>query len=103
MIAYMYNIDTMEYAGEINCYLDPIASARVGDKIYILPANSTYKSPPIYDTSTQIPIYDNSDWQIVNIQKESDSTIYPTDALPTEFDQVKADIDLILAYLGLPY
>ena len=45
MIAYHYD-DKFMYVGAQPCQRDPIASAKAGKEIYLLPAQCTYEAPP---------------------------------------------------------
>ena len=45
MIAYRYD-DKFMYVGVQMCQRDPIASAKAGKEIYLLPANCTHAAPP---------------------------------------------------------
>lgn len=45
MIAYRYD-DKFMYVGVQMCQRDPIASAKAGKEIYLLPADCTYEAPP---------------------------------------------------------
>ena len=45
MIAYRYD-DKFMYVGVQMCHRDPIASAKAGKEIYLLPAQCTYEAPP---------------------------------------------------------
>ena len=45
MIAYRYDNNFM-YVGVQPCQRDPIASAKAGTEIYLLPAQCTYEAPP---------------------------------------------------------
>ena len=45
MIAYRYDENFM-YVGVQMCQRDPIASAKAGKEIYLLPANCTHAAPP---------------------------------------------------------
>ena len=45
MIAYRYD-DKFMYVGVQTCQRDPIASARAGKEIFLLPGNCTYTVPP---------------------------------------------------------
>ena len=45
MIAYRYDNNFM-YVGVQPCQRDPIASAKAGKEIYLLPAQCTYEAPP---------------------------------------------------------
>ena len=45
MIAYRYD-DKFMYVGVQPCQRDPIASAKAGKEIYLLPAQCTYEAPP---------------------------------------------------------
>lgn len=64
MIAYRFNENTKEFAGTMPCQLDPMASKRQGKKVYILPANSTFKEPPESEIGKAI-IFENDNWQLV--------------------------------------
>ena len=44
MIAYRYD-DKFMYVGVQPCQRDPIASAKAGKEIYLLPAQCTYEAP----------------------------------------------------------
>lgn len=45
MIAYRYD-DKFMYVGVQPCQRDPIASAKAGKEIFLLPADCTYEAPP---------------------------------------------------------
>lgn len=45
MKAYRYDSVSKKYVGEANCQLDPIATQRTGEPVYLLPANCTWEAP----------------------------------------------------------
>lgn len=64
MIAYKFDKYTREYTGTIACQLDPVASENQGKKVYLLPANSTFKEPPEFEQGKAI-IFGDGYWQKV--------------------------------------
>lgn len=64
MIAYSYDKESSAYIGTTSCQIDPLASKKEGKVIYLLPANSTFIKPPIYNLKTETPIWSENEWVI---------------------------------------
>lgn len=68
MIAYRYD-DKFMYVGVQMCQCDPIASAKAGKEIFLLPGNCTYITPPEPKESFNI-VWNGSAWEYQEIPKE---------------------------------
>lgn len=68
MIAYRYD-DKNNYAGVQTCQRDPIASAKAGKDIYLLPGNCTYIEPAPAKEGYNIK-GNGEAWEYVEIPKE---------------------------------
>lgn len=83
MIAYRYNPDTKIYEGTQPCQRDPVASARVGRDVFLLPGDCTYTVPPEAKEGYNI-VWDGEAWEYKEIPVESESEPY----VPTLADKV---------------
>ena len=63
MHAYSYDNDG-KYIGTCECQIDPIATQRTWNNVYLLPASATWTAPPEYDPETEIPVWDGSAWTV---------------------------------------
>lgn len=63
MHAYSYDNDG-KYTGTYDCQLDPIATQREGENVYLLPASATWTAPPEYDPDIEIPVWDGAQWAV---------------------------------------
>lgn len=68
MIAYRYD-DKFMYVGVQMCQRDPIASAKAGKEIYLLPAQCTYEAPPEPKDGYNI-VWGGEAWEYQEIPKE---------------------------------
>ena len=68
MIAYGYDNDGV-YTGPVRRQIDPLESKAAGEKIYLIPANSTATEPPEFDAAAQKAVWDGKAWRIENIPK----------------------------------
>lgn len=69
MIAYSYDKVTKQYIGTRECQLDPLESKNAGHNIWLLPANSTFTTPPINKEGFNI-IWNGIDWEYEEIYVE---------------------------------
>ena len=63
MNAYSYN-DNMEYIGTVACQKDPVRSEKEKRDVWLLPANSTFTTPPDFDPETQKAVWNGEVWHI---------------------------------------
>ena len=68
MIAYRYD-DKFMYVGVQTCQRDPIASAKAGKEIYLLPAQCTYEAPPELKEGFNI-VWGGEAWEYQEIPAE---------------------------------
>lgn len=63
MRIYTYDEISKAFTGAREAQLDPLSNSILN------PKNATTKSPPVYDSNTQIPIYNptNKDWDIIKL------------------------------------
>ena len=85
MIAYRYD-DKFMYVGVQRCQRDPIASAKAGKEIYLLPANCTYEAPPEPKESFNI-VWNGSAWEYQEIPVKPEPET-PEPHVPTAEDKI---------------
>ena len=86
MIAYRYD-DKFMYVGVQTCQRDPIASAKAGKEIFLLPAQCTYTAPPEPKEGFNI-MWNGSGWEYVEIPVEPE----PEPHVPTIEEKI-AELD----------
>ena len=86
MIAYRYDNNFM-YVGVQMCQRDPIASAKAGKEIYLLPADCTYEAPPEPKDGYNI-VWGGEAWEYQEIPKEPE----PEQHVPTTEEKI-AELD----------
>jgi hypothetical protein len=102
MKVYNYDPDTKHYLGTSEARLDPMATQRLGENVYALPAHATFTEPPFVKEG-KIPVFINDEWLIVEdlrgtiVYKKDTPTVSVvlnvvgsipeewTDQVPTEF------------------
>ena len=82
MIAYRYD-DKFMYVGVQTCQRDPMASAKAGKEIFLLPAQCTYTAPPEPKEGYNI-VWNGSAWEYVEIPKEPE----PEPHVPTTKEKI---------------
>ena len=103
MIAYRYD-DKFMYVGVQMCQRDPIASAKAGKEIYLLPANCTYTAPPEPKDGYNI-VWGGEAWEYQEIPKEPEPE-QPEPHVPTlqgKIEQLNADYESARFELGKYY
>ena len=65
MQAYSYD-PKGHYTGQYNCQLDPIATQKNGEAVYLLPASATFLPPPEYSPETEVPVWDGGKYLYVH-------------------------------------
>ena len=103
MIAYRYD-DKFMYVGVQMCQRDPIASAKAGKEIFLLPGNCTYITPPEPKESFNI-VWNGSAWEYQEIPKEPEPET-PEPHVPTlqeKIEQLNADYESARFELGKYY
>ena len=103
MIAYRYD-DKFMYVGVQPCQRDPIASAKAGKEIFLLPGNCTYITPPEPKESFNI-VWNGSAWEYQEIPKEPEPE-QPEPHVPTlqeKIEQLNADYESARFELGKYY
>lgn len=65
MKIYSYDENTFEFVEELEAYEDPVASKRLGEPVYMLPAHATFKKPDECKAQ-EIPIFNEvlNAWEI---------------------------------------
>lgn len=81
MIAYRYDFENNKYVGEQLCQRDPVASAKAGKDIYLLPGNCTYAEPPDAKEGYNI-VWNGEAWEYEEIPVEPE----PEPPEPPEID-----------------
>lgn len=69
MKAYLYD-ELKRYSGETDCQIDPIESQKQGKKVYLLPADSTFKNP-LPEKDGFFVIFNGEDWEYQEKPKPS--------------------------------
>lgn len=82
MIAYRYD-DKFLYVGVQSCQRDPIASAKAGKEIFLLPAQCTYTAPPEPKEGFNI-VWNGEAWEYVEIPVEPE----PEPHVPTTEEKI---------------
>ena len=85
MKAYSYDENTKQYAGEIECQIDPLESIKKGESVWLLPANSTFKKPKKEKEGFYV-VWDGEDWVYQEIPVEPEPEPY----VPTEDEKKEA-------------
>ena len=103
MIAYRYD-DKFIYVGVQMCQRDPIASAKAGKEIYLLPAQCTYEAPPEPKDGYNI-VWNGEAWEYAEIpvkpEPETPEPHVPT--LQEKIEQLNADYESARFELGKYY
>lgn len=73
MKAYRYNFETFFYEGEQERQLDPVATAKEGKEIYLMPADCTTVEPPEEKEGFNIK-WNGEAWEYEEIPKEEEFT-----------------------------
>ena len=103
MIAYRYD-DKFMYVGVQPCQRDPIASAKAGKEIYLLPAQCTHTAPPEPKDGYNI-VWGGEAWEYQEIPKEPEPE-QPEPHVPTlqgKIEQLNADYESARFELGKYY
>ena len=103
MIAYRYD-DKFMYVGVQMCQRDPIASAKAGKEIYLLPAQCTHAVPPEPKDGYNI-VWGGEAWEYQEIPKEPEPET-PEPHVPTlqeKIEQLNADYESARFELGKYY
>ena len=93
MQAYSYD-QKGHYTGQYNCQLDPIATQKNGEAVYLLPASATFLPPPEYSPETEVPVWDGGKWTVEALP-EPDPEPEPTpepEPEPTEVERLRAQV-----------
>lgn len=99
MTAYSYGEDG-QYIGESLCQIDPRATKRIGETQYLIPANATLIPPPEFDKTKKNAFFRDGAWFLEDLPPEPEP-IDPSTLPPTEFEQLRADVDFIAAMNGI--
>ena len=103
MIAYRYDNNFM-YVGVQMCQRDPIASAKAGKEIYLLPAQCTYEAPPEPKDGYNI-VWGGEAWEYTEIpvkpEPETPEPHVPT--LQEKIERLNADYESARFELGKYY
>lgn len=93
MKAYKYDSENKRYVGEVNCQLDPMATKRTGEDMYLLPANSTYEIPLEAKEGFYV-VWNGSAWEYQEIpQPEPEPEPTPEEKKKMRIDELKAQLD----------
>ena len=93
MKAYRYNPATKKYEGEVNCQLDPLETKIKGEEVWLLPANSTYETPPPSRDGFDI-VWNGSAWECQEIpQPEPAPEPTPEEQKQMRITELKAQLD----------
>ena len=85
MIAYRYD-DKFMYVGVQMCQRDPIASAKTGKEIYLLPAQCTYEAPPEPKDGYNI-VWNGEAWEYQEVPVEPEPET-PEPYVPTTEEKI---------------
>ena len=73
MKAYLYD-ELKRFSGETDCQIDPIETKIQGKEIYLLPANSTFKTP-LPEKDGFFVVFNGEDWEYQEKPKPSHNDI----------------------------
>lgn len=85
MKAYTFD-ENKHYAGEIDCQIDPIESKNQGKDIYLLPADSTFKTP-LPEKEGFFVVFNGEDWEYQEKPKPSHN-----DIIMAQINELKAKL-----------
>lgn len=85
MKAYRFNPKTFTFEGEQESQIDPVASRRAGENIYLMPANCTEIKPPVNKDGFDI-IFVDGRWDYKEQEKKEE--IQPEPYEPTTEDKI---------------
>lgn len=85
MKAYRFNPDTLIFEGEQERQIDPVASRRAGENIYLMPANCTEIKPPVDKDGFDI-IFVDGKWDYKEQEKKEETQPEPYE--PTTEDKI---------------
>ena len=86
MKAYRFNPDTLIFEGEQERQIDPVASRKAGEEIYLMPANCTDVEPPAVKAGFDI-IFEAGKWSYRE-QEKKDENKEPEPYEPTTEDKI---------------
>lgn len=85
MKAYRFNPKTFTFEGEQERQIDPVASRRAGENIYLMPANCTEIKPPVDKDGFDI-IFVDGKWDYKEQEKKEETQPEPYE--PTTEDKI---------------
>ena len=85
MKAYRFNPETFIFEGEQERQIDPVASRRAGENIYLMPANCTEIKPPVDKDGFDI-IFVDGKWDYKEQEKKEETQPEPYE--PTTEDKI---------------
>lgn len=88
MKAYRYHFETFLYEGEQERQIDPVATAKLGYEVYLMPADCTLIEPPEEKEGFNIK-WNGEDWEYEEIPKEEEYTA-PELTLEDKINQLDA-------------
>ena len=92
MKVYKYDSESKIYVGEVNCQIDPIATQRTGEPVYLLPANCTFIAPLQRDGF--YTVWNGVQWEYVEIpQPEPAPEPTPEEQKEMRIAELKAQLD----------
>lgn len=86
MKAYRFNPDTLIFEGEQERQIDPVASRKAGEEIYLMPANCTDVEPPAGKAGFDI-IFEAGKWSYKEQEKKEEPS-QPEPYEPTTEDKI---------------
>lgn len=93
MKAYRYDSENKKYIGEVNCQLDPIATKRTGEEVYLLPANCTWDAPLVPKDGYDV-VWNGTSWEYQEIpQPEPAPAPTPEEQKQMRIAELKAQLD----------
>ena len=97
MIAYRYD-DKFMYVGIQTCQRDPIASAKAGKEIFLLPAQCTHTAPPEPKDGYNI-VWGGEAWEYAEIPVKPEPHVPTTEEKIAELDsQYQSDKQTLQGY-----
>ena len=97
MKIYKYDVNTKEYLGYMEAYLDPLETVQQGHDVYVIPPNFTVIKPEqpqdgytvVFDGEKWIPIEDNRGLKVYNKRNGKEFIITELGAVPEGYSLEK--------------
>ena len=73
MIVYIYDVETGEYLRKEEAFIDPMATERLGEDVFLIPGDGTELEPPeVNKAKKEIAIFRDGKWEITHDYRGSE-------------------------------